>query len=683
MRLWNLLKDSVDIVSELKHRFNVPDVFAKVLSHRGYFVETLVEEKFGVDDFSFFSNIDFFDVTKAAMRVERAIESKEKICVYGDYDADGVSSTAMLVLYLRERGGDVVYYIPDRNKEGYGINVKALKGIRDRGVKLIITVDNGVTAVKEVSFAAKLGLDVIVTDHHQVPDVIPKAVAVVDPHRKECNSSFKDMAGVGVVFCFICFLEGGRTSVEELLKKYSVLAMIGTLGDVVPLVSQNRILVKCGLKNLEDTEYLGVKKLLENRFNAPSAFGVTYGIVPKINAAGRVDDASKSVELLIARDERVASGLARSLDDINKKRRKVEQDIFACIDPLLSIDTELACQKIIIVDGYDWAPGVIGIVAARLLEKYHKPVVVITKLGEVARGSARSVPGFSIYDVLNTCCSKYLLRFGGHHMAAGFDIYVADIQRLKTDIFDYVEKVEVPAFALNIDAEVCSSDLTYELAEYVSQLEPFGKCNEKPLFRIKNVALESIVSLKNDKHLKLFFSDVHNNRFTVFQFFKSKNDFLYRVGDVLDLVVSIETNVYNGTRGVTVVLVEVKFSDLDEDLIIKQRRAFEKLMTRGRNVVGQSETNCTLPERNDFALVYRYIKSYKAEKINGDISVFYYRLGQQLMPFGRFLLILYVFCETGLIDFTLAGDAFFINVRNVNQKVNLEKSPTLSKICGR
>ena len=323
----------------------------------------------------------------------------------------------------------------------------------------------------------------------------------------------------------------------------------------------------------------------------------------------------------------------------------------------------------------------IGIIASRLLEKYQKPVIVITSFGEIARGSARSVPGFSIYDVINTCCSDYLLRFGGHPMAAGFDVNLSDIHRLKSDIFDYLEEKEVPSLALNLDAEISSVELTYELANFVSQLEPFGKNNEKPIFKISNVTLESMIPLKGGKHIKLIFIDPDKNRFSVLKFFESAHNFQYRIGDILDLAINIETNTYNGKNGVTSILVEAKFSDLDEQSIVNQRRTFENLISR-RYTIFKEKDNDILPERKDFALVYRYIKSYRSEKIKGNINIFYYRLGQKTMSFKKFLLIMFTFCETGIIDFTLSGDFFCMNMKEVKQKVNLKESCTLSKICG-
>lgn len=693
MKIWNLLKHSKEAFDLFVNKFNLPETFAKILASRPYFSDLILKGNFCKDPFENFEKNLLIDLDKAAARIEAALKNKENICIYGDYDADGVSSTAMLYLYLKERGGDVNYYIPDRNKEGYGLNVEAIKKIRSQGTKLIITVDNGVTALEEIDFARSLPLDVVVTDHHKVPDVLPKAVAIVDPHRKDCPSNFKDLAGVGVVFSLILFMEKGKTSTEDLLKKYSLLAMIGTVGDVVPLVSLNRSLVSFGLKALNCESNIGVGALLKKNSKPKSfslkkelnSFDVSFKIVPRINAVGRIDDSTKAVDLLVAENAEIAEKLATELDNINKKRREIVEEVFSYIDSVMCTDVNKMCQKILIFYGEDWPAGVIGIVAARLLEIYHKPVIIITKMGNVARGSARSVPGYSIYDALLESCSSYLLRFGGHPLAAGFDIDISNIDRLEKDILNYADESVVPALTLNIDAIVDAQEINFRLAEYLEKLEPFGKNNEKPLLKIENAKLKNITVVGSGKHLKLSFYSKAGKSFYALKFFTDIKNFGFKNGDTLDLAVNIQNSIYNGKAETTIVLVEAKFSDLDEKYILKQRRIYENVMLEKYDAFKNFQKEGIPPKREDFILVYRYLKYFNNTffpgiAINVEAHILYYRLNNPSISYSNFLLILEIFSELGLVDFSLKADFCYIKISETSSKVDLKSSKLLQKI---
>ena len=683
MKKWNLINYSEDIFRKLTRKLNVSEPLAKVIAGRPFLYELIFSN--AVEDYdSFFNDVDLIDIDKASKRIEKAIKEKEKICIYGDYDADGITSTAMLYLYLKKRGGDVFYYIPDRNKEGYGLNIKAIYEISKRGTKLIVTVDNGVTSVNEVNYATSLKIDTVITDHHKVPDILPSALAVVDPCRVDCPSKFKYFAGVGVVFYLICFMEKGKTSIHDLLKDYSVLALIGTIGDVVPLESKNRTLVTAGLKNLNENPSIGTKALIDILFSKEKkikSFNVAFSIIPKINAIGRLEKADKAVELLVTQDESSAKLLAKELNEINRKRKDIENKILEEINAKIdSLDIDLH-QRVLIINGENWKAGVIGIIAAKLLEKYHKPVIVISKLDEnVARGSARSLPGFSVYDAILEC-SEYLLRFGGHPLAAGFDIAPKYIDRFKKDILSYANKIEVPPLTLNIDAQIEPEDLTYDLANGLSILEPFGKNNEQPIFKISNVRLEKISSIGGGKHLKLYFSCKNGcENFSVLNFFTNIEDFSYKVGDILDLAVNIEENEYNGTKGITVILVDIKFSAVDQNGIIFQRRIYEDIMAENCSTHGNTKQKGTKLTREKFARVYRFLKTVCKDKYSGDLIVLYYRSGKTDITFYEFLLTLNIFNELKIIDFKLDGDFVFFKIRENKCKVTLEDSKILSRV---
>ena len=694
MKIWNLVKYSKEVFNNCLDKFNMPVAFAKILAGRPYFSDLILNDGFCKNEFSCFEDFFLLDIDKAAERIEKALKNDEKICIFGDYDADGVTSTAMLYLYLKNRGGTVDYYIPDRNVEGYGLNLEAIKKIKEQGTNLIITVDNGVTALKEIDFANSLSLDVVVTDHHKVPDVLPNALAIVDPHRPDCPSKFKELAGVGVVFSLILFMEKDKESIESSLGKYSLLAMIGTIGDVVPLISFNRSLISFGLKAIKDNPSIGIKALLKKNSKSKyrrlrknmTAFDVSFNIVPRINAVGRKKKKKKAVDLLVTQDLEKAKELATELDNINKKRKEIVEDVFVCIDPITCVDTEKMYQKILIFYGENWSAGVIGIVAARLLDQYHKPVIVITKMGNIARGSARSVPGFSIYDALLKSCSSYLLRFGGHPLAAGFDIDISNIERLKKDILTYADSEDIPPLSLNLDAEIEAEEITSRFAKYIKKLEPFGKSNEKPLFKIEKVRLKNICVVGEGKHLKINFYSKKGRVFYVLKFFTNTKNFCYKEGDLLDLAVNIEDNIYNGRQEFTTVLIDAKFSNLDENEIFKQRRIYENIMLRKYSLIENFKKEDIIPKREDFVTVYKYLKFMSSKffddgAIKGETSVIYYRMGSESISFSKFLLILEIFCELGIIEFFLKADSCSIQLKNTTNKVDLESSKILGGIC--
>lgn len=686
MKKWSLLNFPVGVFEELTQKLNVPRPLARVIASRPFFSGLMIN---GIleDTADFLEGLDLIDLDKAALKIEKALKENEKICIYGDYDADGVTSTAMLYLYLKKRGADVFYYIPDRNKEGYGLNIEAVDKIYANGAKLIITVDNGVSAVSEVAHVLSLGMEVVVTDHHKVPKILPKCSAIVDPQRSDCPSKFKNLAGVGVVFSLICFMENGKTNIEELLKNYAELALIGTIGDVMPLVSKNRILVSVGLKVLNEKSSVGVKALLDILFSKAkkvNSFNIAFSIVPKINATGRLDSAEKAVELLVTSSENRAKILASELDEINKRRKKIESEILDDINLNFSTLKQDSLKKILIIEGDAWPAGIIGIIAAKLLEKYHRPVIIISKLNKnIARGSARSVPGFSIYDAISKACSGYLLRFGGHTMAAGFDILPEDIEKFKKDILNYANTAGVPAFNLDIDAEIAPEELTYELADGISKLEPFGKDNEQPVFMVKNVTLTKVTSVGNGKHLKLYFVNKNTGEvFSVLSFFTNLSDFQYIPGDVLDLALKVEKNEYNGAKGVTNILIDIKFSEVNWDQMIVQKRLYEDVITGNctSNELKIKGCDVTL-SRGDFIAVYKYLKKLcKNGNFSGDLFVIYHRMKNANINFCKFILVLHVFGELNIVKFNLDGDSINISIIENKNKVLLEDSKVLAMV---
>ncbi|MBR1778895.1 MAG: single-stranded-DNA-specific exonuclease RecJ, partial [Clostridia bacterium] len=431
LKIWKVKELDKENALNIAQMFNIPAFVAMLLDI--YNVDD-VEDYIGLN-FEKILDFDFVDIKKAVQRIKVAIDQGEQICICGDYDADGVTSVALLYLYLCSLGANVSYHIPVRNRDGYGLNIQTIDFLSSKGIELIITVDNGVTAVEEIKYAKELGIDTVVTDHHKLPVVLPEAVAIVDLQR-EGDGKFKELAGVGVVFKLIMALEGEDLDLEFLFENYADLVLIGTIADIVPLVDENRLFSKIGLSYINKTDKIGIISLLKTAGLLKSTLNSTdiaFGLVPRINAAGRLSTTEKVVELLTTDDEARALEIAQMLENENIQRKNLEQKALMQIEALLRKEPERLCEDLLIVNGEDWHPGVIGIVASKLLEKYGKPTIVITKTGNIARGSARSIEGFSIYDAINSC-SEYLLKFGGHTMAAGFDIKTEDIARLKEDI---------------------------------------------------------------------------------------------------------------------------------------------------------------------------------------------------------------------------------------------------------
>lgn len=625
-------------------------------------------------------NIDYVDLKKAADRIHMALENFEKICICGDYDADGVTATSLLYLYLQNCGANVIYKIPDRHKDGYGLNKRIIDEIKSENVNLIVTVDNGITAVEEIAYANSLGIDTVVTDHHKLPATLPAAHAIVDFHRDEDAKNFVDFAGVGVVFKLIIALEGENADLDLLLENYSELALIGTVGDVVPLKGENRLLVKSGLKYINNTDKIGLRALLEKAGATQKEINsttVAFTVVPRINAAGRLSTTEKVVRLLTSDYEEEAAMIAEKLDAENIKRKEIEKEILVQVEEMLAKNRGRLCEPVLILDGENWHPGVIGIVASKIVDKFGKPAIVLTKNGEVARGSARSIDGFSIYDAINSC-RDYLLKFGGHPMAAGFDISVSNIDKFRNDIFKFVETHSVPFSALNIACKLNPLALDINLVNQINLLEPFGKDNEQPIFGLFGMTLLDVVPVGNGNHLRLIFSR-DGKKFTVMKFFTTADEFFYQKGDVVDLAVSLSKSTYLGTESLSIFLEDIKFSNIDNDQLLAQKRLYENLKF-SYNLASEQVAEI-LPNREDFSYLYRWLKK-KGSSIC-DVSVLYYRFVKDLsreFGFAKFLVILDVFEELELLTITVNSDVYEIKMNEKSCKVDLDSSEILKKI---
>lgn len=678
MRKWTVSQLNKDQALSVSESMGIPVLLAVLLNIRGY--KTAEEiEAFLSDEPVFYDPMLMKDMDKAVERIKTAVEEGEKICVYGDYDADGVTATSLLFSYLDSIGADVSYYIPSRADEGYGMNIDAIKQLHSEGVKLIVTVDNGISAVSEIEFANSLGVDTVITDHHTVPDVIPDAVAVVDPHQEDCNYPFKELSGVGVALKLVMAIEGEYCDTERILEDLSDIAALGTIGDVVSLTEENRSIVKEGIRMMQNSDRPGIRALLNlaGYENKPvNASTVAYTVVPRINAVGRLGLSTRSVELLLTDDEEEAQALAQELSEENSTRQQIERDILAEIEERIKSDPAITMQSIIIIDGDNWHQGVIGIVAARVKSAFGKPCIIISREGDTARGSGRSVEGFSLSDAIFSC-SDLLVHFGGHPMAVGFSLDSIDVELFKDAMYEYVDSLEeMPLPELKLDCKLNPSLLDVSLLDCISALEPFGAGNPSPLFGLYNMHIDEIRELSSGKHRKLTLSR-DKTIVTAMCFNTDITGFSYCVGDTVDLAVALDKNYYQGNVYLSVIVRDIKFSETDSETQLLSERVFERFST-GRSIK-TSDARSILPVREDFSLVYRYLRS--AGGYTGGLDILSVRLG---MPLGKIRVILEAMCELGLIKFEQGMAKSEISMCQVSAKVDLDSAPViqaLKEVC--
>ena len=620
---------------------------------------------------------DIKDMEKACVRVHEAIAQEELICVYGDYDADGVTSTALLYSYLEAVGARVMYYIPSREAEGYGMNNAAVDTLHQKGVKLIVTVDNGIAAINEIRYAKSLGIDTVVTDHHMPLGELPDACAVVDLHRSDCPSRFKQLSGVGVAFKLIMALEGEYCDVDSLLDMYADLLCLGTIGDIVELKSENRVFVKRGLLSMRHTERTGLYALIRNAglMGKPITAGnVSFTLVPRINAVGRLGASGRSVELLLTNDEEEAGEFAAAMSYDNAERQQIERDILEKIDARVTRDPRLVMDKVLVLDGENWHQGVVGIVASRIREIYGKPTIIISRDGENAKASGRSVEGFALCDAV-AACGDLLTHYGGHPMAAGLSLPSANIDVFRKRINDYADRQSTMPFdTLHIDCKLNPAAISLDLVGELNVMKPYGAGNPTPVFGFFNMVLTNIIPLSNNKHLRLVLSR-GSVSMSAMLFFTSTEDFPYEKGEVLDIAATLEINEYNDRSSVSVIIKDVKAHDEDAGQILSSGRIFETFCRGGR--LRREELQSILPDREDFALLYRYLRdrggyNRRTETLVGRL--------QNRLSYGKIRVALEAMNELGLIQIQEGLKTNRITLRRVSRKVDLSSASIIKKL---
>lgn len=614
------------------------------------------------------------DMDKAAARITRAVDNMEKIAVYGDYDADGVTSTAMLYSYLETRGADVIFYIPQREGEGYGMNIGAVEYLKEQGVSLIVTVDNGISSVQEVARANELGIDVVVTDHHRPQEILPDAVAVVDAYRPDDTSPYKHFSGVGIAFKLLMALEDGAGDVEDLLEAYSDLAAIGTIGDIVPLTGENRTLIRAGLERLSQSDRPGVQALLENAGVAGKALtstNVAFTLVPRINATGRMGAPERAVRLLISGYEEEAEVLSEEICADNEERRRVEAEIAEAAFADIEAKGYMK-DRVVVVDGENWHHGVIGIVASRVTERCGKPCMIISRGETEAKGSGRSIEGFSLFEAI-CACGDLLIKFGGHPMAAGITLKPENIEAFRKRINQYAAEhfPQMPTQTVTLDCKLNPAALSVSMAQSLTQLEPFGNGNPQPVFCLFNMELSNVTPVGGGGHLRLTL-EKNGAVITAMRFNTKPEELPYHIGDKIDLAVQLEAREFRGQPSLTVIVRDMKFAAFNTEKNIASLASFEKWQ-RGE-VLSAEDKNRLYPDRACLAAIYRALRTVNGKET--DQVRFVSQFGKD-MTLGLFKTALLVFEERGLVHSEIADDTFTATLIETSGKTDITRSPVL------
>ena len=664
---WIVSESNRDIAAEIAENCGVDPFAAYLLVARGLTDEFLVE--------SFLYDTDIIDpfllpdMEKACERIKSAIHNGEKITVFGDYDADGVTSTALLYSYLSKNGANVDYYIPDRAGEGYGMNIDAIESLKERGISLIITVDNGISAIEEIRKAKELSIDVVVTDHHQCSEVLPEAVAVVDPHRKDSDIEFREWAGVGVAFKLVSAL--ADCDAYDLLDEYGDILAIGTIADIVSLKGENRILVRSGLSVLNDsyqnsTLRKGLKALIDESGTNKNmtSMSAAFRIAPRINAAGRMGSANRAIKLLLTDDTEEATLLASEIGSANSERQSTESGITESAEKYIEEHPEIKFARVIVVDGEDWHQGVIGIVASRLCEKYGKPCIVISKSGDIAKGSGRSVEGFSLYDAL-FYCKDILVQYGGHKLAAGLTVETKNIDEFRALVNEYAEKNASALPVLKLDCKLNPASVSLDLLSSISILEPFGAENPQPLFGLFGMKITGIQPVGSNKHIRL---TVNKNgvNLPVMLFSVAPEDFPYCVSDVIDLAIRLSQNEYMGETKVSIQVKDIKLSTMDDDKVQESLLLYESF--RRGDILTEEQKKILLPDRDFCGNIYRFLRANNGFSANEEILC--YRLGLKEEKIATLKIALDMFIELQVINFQ--NGKYFLPAEQ--KKVVLENS---------
>lgn len=642
----------------------------------------------------------------AVRRIELAVLKNEKIMVYGDYDVDGITGTAVLVTFFRSLGCDVSYHIPSRFTEGYGVNEDSIRAFASDGVSLIVTVDTGITAVEEAQTARSLGIDMIITDHHQCKDVLPDAVAVINPKRADSKYPFAELAGVGVAFKLICgyfcYQATGAVSynkedrellfevIRDCYKKYGEIIALGTIADIMPVVDENRLIIAYGLMRMAKTKNTGLRALLnETELTDPnskkkiSTTTVSFTLAPRINAAGRLGDASRAVELFLTHDESLAAEIARELCETNRERQAEENAISSEAESMIASQVDFSKDKIIILESDTWHHGVIGIVSSRITDKYHLPSILISFEGDkdTGKGSGRSIECFNLNDALSLC-DDLLVKSGGHAFAAGLTVQRGKLPAFRERMSRIAREQITDEDAeprVYVDLQLYPEDLTLDFLSELSQLEPFGTSNPVPLFMLCGLTIKEIVPVSGGKHLRITFT-YEDKTLSAMYFGKNEADFQFMVNDRVDILFNATENEFRSVISFQVVIRDVRFSEEQRNDQDAEIGVYEYI--KDDIILPQKEH---IPNREECAAVFRSLRAKCAEKGAAVINLKKFSAYEfKNENYIKLRLIFDIFEELGFINqHTDDGIMFKITLNKNCEKKELQSSELFKKLNSR
>lgn len=614
------------------------------------------------------------DMDKAAGRVGLAMSRGEKIAVFGDYDVDGITATCLLTDFLRRHGADAVSYIPGRLEEGYGLNPIAIHQLHDEGVKLIVTVDCGITAVSEAELCRQLGIDLVITDHHECKQTLPAAIAVVDPHRPDGGYPHKNLSGVGVAFKLASALCGSQ---EGVLEEYADMVCLGTVADVMPLQGENRVFVARGLESLAHTKRPGIAALMAECGCAPeavSASSIGFMLAPRINAAGRMGQIDLAVELFLTDDPDKAAEAARGLCELNRQRQAVESEIYRQAVSMLPMGKP---PEAIVLADESWHQGVVGIVASRIAEEYACPTFLICLDGEHGKASSRSHGGFNLFASLSAL-SPLLESYGGHELAAGFTITRANIPEFRRQICALAAKFytdDVPRTVLDVDCAVSPELLTLHNVDALQMLEPCGNGCPKPVLMVKNLTIDRISMVGGGRHMRLRLCSGHTYLNAIY-FSANPQTVSIQPGDLVDVAFTPQVNEFRGTRTVQMNVIDIRPSCNAECL---PDAAPYRDMQRGNLTAG--EAAALLPDRKMLALVWRYLDAANpVQESPVCLCRKIVRWSGKPLNLGQMLTCLDIFRDVGLLTVQRQHKYVSIRLTPGEGKADLSRSQTMQRL---
>lgn len=554
---WEICKINEEDINKICEENNLSQLIGSILASKKIISKDEIREFLNPTRDDFHDPFLMPDMEKAVERILIAIQNKEKIIIYGDYDVDGITSVTVLKKFLEEQGLKTGEYIPNRLNEGYGLNKEAVKNISEQGYTLIITVDCGISCIEEIEYAKELGMEVIVTDHHEPGEIIPDCLAVVDAKRKDNKYPFNQLAGVGVVFKLIQAISLKLNLEAKEYLKYLDIVCVGTISDIVPLIDENRVITKLGLKLVEKTRNIGLKTLLESTgYKEINSTTISFGIAPRINACGRMGEEKEALELFLTNNIQEAKQISERLNQYNIERQETEKQIFK--QAIQEIEKENKDVPCIILGKEGWHHGIIGIVASKVTDIYFKPSILICFEGEEGKGSGRSIPGFDLHDAVMNC-NTYVEKFGGHSMAIGINVKKENFEKFKKEFEEYVQNSHINDIIpiIKIDKEIDLRKINIQDIRDLKLLEPYGEANKMPLFLIKNMKIQSIRTLSEGKHIKLKLG-IDNYIADAIGFNMGNIAEQYLIGDRVDVVGSLEINDFGDNENIQINLKDIR-----------------------------------------------------------------------------------------------------------------------------